>query len=321
MSDNATRLGKTHQQENFPVASKLISAKHRPVILAFYQFARTADDVADDPSLTASQKTERLDRMEDCLIEGRFDQLEPQAATLRDVLRERELTPRHAQDLLAAFRLDAVKLRYADWDELMSYCAYSAMPVGRFVLDVHGEPRSTWPASDAICAALQIINHLQDCSQDFRTLNRVYLPLDCMTAHQVMVDQLALPAAPPGLRAVIGELADKVAVLLDQGNQLADAIADRRLRFEIAIIHALAVRLTRRLRVRDPLSVDPHLTKPEAFATASLAVLRQAVRGLGLDLKQPTARADAGSVKPVPTLRSDTIFTAEPPPDDTHGRS
>ena len=72
------------------------------------------------------------------------------------------------------------KLRYANWNELLDYCRYSAMPVGRFVLDVHGESRDTWPANDALCAALQIINHLQDCAKDYRQLDRVYLPMDLL---------------------------------------------------------------------------------------------------------------------------------------------
>ena len=62
----------------------------------------------------------------------------------------------------------------------MDYCRYSAMPVGRFVLDVHGESRDLWPANDALCAALQVINHLQDCAKDYRELDRVYLPLDVL---------------------------------------------------------------------------------------------------------------------------------------------
>ena len=82
-------------------------------------------------------------------------------------LLERGLSPRHAQDLLAAFKLDVTKLRYRDWDDLISYCELSAMPVGRFVCDVHGESRTVWPANDALCAALQIINHLQDCKDDY----------------------------------------------------------------------------------------------------------------------------------------------------------
>src|SRR6202167_6255635 len=92
------------------------------------------------------------------------------------------IPPRHALDVLTAFRMDVTKLRYEDWDEVIHYCRYSAMPVGRFMLDVHGESPSTWPASDALCAGLQINNHLQDCGKDYRDLNRVYLPRDALAA-------------------------------------------------------------------------------------------------------------------------------------------
>src|SRR6266403_1945743 len=158
----ALRSGKSHRDENFPVASHLIHPRHRGAILAFYEFVRIADDIADHQTLTDTEKLAHLDALE--------------AVKLRTVLRERNLAPRHALDLLTAFRMDVTKLRYRDWDDLMNYCSYSAMPVGRFVLDVHGESRATWSANDALCAALQIINHLQDCGKDYRQLDRVYIP-------------------------------------------------------------------------------------------------------------------------------------------------
>ena len=91
------------------------------------------------------------------------------------------------------------KLRYKDWDELIHYCSYSAMPVGRFVLDVHGESRATWAANDALCAALQINNHLQDCGKDFRELNRVYIPLDAFAAAGAAPGDLGAERASPEL--------------------------------------------------------------------------------------------------------------------------
>ena len=100
--------------------------------------------------------------------------------------------------------MDATKLRYRDWDDLIDYCRYSAMPVGRFVLDVHGESRATWPASDALCAALQVINHLQDCGKDYRDLDRVYLPLDALAAPAPTVeDARRADSATPALRALL----------------------------------------------------------------------------------------------------------------------
>ena len=133
-----------------------------------------------------------LDKL-DAALTGRGP-ADPEAEPLKAALAERGLSPRHALDLLDAFRMDATKLRYADWRELMHYCSLSAMPVGRFVLDVHGEdPQTTWPASDAICAALQVINHLQDCANDYKNLDRVYLPLDALAQHGSRVEDLARP--------------------------------------------------------------------------------------------------------------------------------
>src|SRR6476469_10981281 len=184
------RSGKGSHDENFPVASRLIKRQHRPVILAFYEFVRVADDIADHPQLTSAEKIHRLDRLESSLVGSGGD--EPDGVRLRAVLNERGLSPRHAQELLSAFRQDATKLRYANWDELIDYCSRSAMPVGRFVLDVHGEARDTWPASDALCAALQVINHLQDCAKDYLALDRVYIPSDTLSASSIGVDALSV---------------------------------------------------------------------------------------------------------------------------------
>jgi hydroxysqualene synthase len=271
------RSGKSHRDENFPVASRLVHPRHRAPILAFYRFVRAADDVADHPSLTPDEKLVMLDRLEAALT-GRGD-ADAEAEPLRLALAERGLPPRHALDLLEAFRLDARKSRYADWSELMGYCALSAMPVGRFVLDVHGEdPDATWPASDAICAALQVINHLQDCGKDFRNLDRVYLPLDRLAAHSVAVEALGAERASPGLCACVAELAERTAGLLREGGALPYLITDARLALEIAAIHRLAGTLTEGLRHRDPLSERVHLGKPGFALTALIGAASCLVR-------------------------------------------
>jgi squalene synthase HpnC len=254
------RSGKSHRDENFPVASHLIHPRHRGAILAFYEFVRIADDIADHASLAQADKLAHLDQLEACLL-GKDDQV-PEAVRLRTVLRERQLAPRHALDLLTAFRMDVTKLRYQDWDDLMNYCSYSAMPVGRFVCDVHGEDRSVWPANDALCAALQIINHLQDCGADFRNLNRVYVPLDALAASHAAVEDLGAPVASAPLRDCLRKLALRTGALLDQSAAFSPRIADFRLAMEVAVIQALARRLTALLVARDPLSERVHLKAP-----------------------------------------------------------
>jgi squalene synthase HpnC len=274
----ALRSGKSHRDENFPVASHLIHPRHRGAILAFYEFVRIADDIADHPTLAAPEKLAHLDELEACLL-GKHDQV-PQAVTLRTELRERNLAPRHALDLLTAFRMDVTKLRYRDWDDLMNYCSYSAMPVGRFVCDVHGEDRAVWPANDALCAALQIINHLQDCGADYRNLDRVYVPLDALAASRAKLEDLSAPAAPPALRECLRGLARRTGVLLDQSAAFSSAIADFRLAMEVAVIQSLARRLVALLLARDPLSESVHLKGPAVALIAVTGVVTGAVRRL-----------------------------------------
>ena len=213
-----------------------------------------------------------MDRLEQDLL-GAGDG-NAQAAALRRALAERNMSPQHAQDLLKAFRLDATKLRYRDWDDLMGYCAYSAMPVGRFVLDVHGESRSTWPASDAICAALQIINHMQDCAADYRNLDRVYIPLDALAACGLGVEALGAAKASPELRRCLAGLAERTGVLLQQGDALPSLVEDWRLALEISVIQTLAQHLTRILMRRDPLSERVHLGKLGVAGISLFAVLK-----------------------------------------------
>ena len=250
---------RTENDENFPVASRLVAPRHRPVILAFYRFVRKADDFADSGKLTAQEKLDALNAM-GATLEGADDR-DPEGVRLRETLEKHRLSRVHARDLLNAFRLDATKLRYRDWDDLIDYCKLSAMPVGRFVLDVHHESRALWPASDAICASLQVINHLQDCAEDYANLDRVYIPEDFLRRAGADVTTLKAPSASPALRNVIVELAGKCGALLDEGAGLAARVADWRLACEIGAIVRLARANVDRLRKRDPLSERVHPAK------------------------------------------------------------
>jgi hydroxysqualene synthase len=281
------RSGKGHRDENFPVASHLIHPRHRGTILAFYNFVRVADDIADHASLSEADKLALLDQLEASLL-GRDDN-DREGVVLRARLQERNLTPRHAQDLLTAFRMDVTKLRYQDWNDLVGYCTYSAMPVGRFVLDVHGESRATWPANDALCAALQIINHLQDCGADYRNLNRVYVPLDALDRAGAAVEALGAARATPALRACLRELAARTEALLRESAAFSSQIKDLRLAMEVAVIQSAAERLTGMLKARDPLSERVHLGKA-GFAGIGLIGL---VKGVVHRLRRKGAASPA----------------------------
>jgi squalene synthase HpnC len=220
---------------------------------------RAADDVADNASTPPEEKLALLEQMRASLM-GESDSV-PQGVALRAILKERNLPVAHALDLLEAFRRDCTKLRYQDWNDLIDYCRYSAMPVGRFVLDVHGEDKSLWPANDALCAALQVINHLQDCAKDYRELNRVYIPQPLLTAAGIGAQALGEDKANPALARVISGLARDNAALLETSRPFSLAIKDGRLALEVDLIQTLADDLNALLMNRDPLSEPVHHSK------------------------------------------------------------
>jgi phytoene/squalene synthetase len=214
---------------------------------------------------------------------------------LREQIAARTLSPVHALDLLKAFRQDVTKLRYADWDELIGYCTYSAMPVGRFVLDVHGEDRSTWASSDVLCAVLQIVNHLQDCGKDYRTINRVYLPQDSLRSHGATTEELAQGRSSPALLACLHDLTRRTSRYLDTKAALADEIKDTRLACEVAAIDALARRILGVLKNSDPLSDKVHLGRGTLLAVMAGSVTKTLARRL---LPRGTAHRRAQDIRP-----------------------
>jgi squalene synthase HpnC len=258
-----TWSGKGPQDENFPVGSIMIARKYREPMHRYYAFARNADDIADSATLSPREKVARLDIMEDVLL-GRRPHGSPSATALRASLAETGVTPAHATDLLIAFRQDATKSRYSTIDELYNYCLYSAVPVGRYVLDLHGENHKCYSPSDALCTSLQILNHIQDCAKDLADLDRCYLPQSLLDHFGATVDDLRLPAETPPLRRVFATLLDRIDRMNHAASDLPKTVRNVRLRLETAVIHGLSQRLARRLGDNDPLSNRVKLRKSDA---------------------------------------------------------
>jgi squalene synthase HpnC len=264
--------GKDRSDENFPVGSVLISRSLRPHVHAYYAFARNADDIADSPELAPDDKIARLDVMEDVLL-GRREEGSPSALRLRGSLAQTKVPAAHATDLLIAFRQDATKHRYATMDELYEYCRYSAAPVGRFLIDLHGEDRACYVPSDALCTSLQILNHLQDCAKDLAQLDRCYVPLAMLDDAGAGIDDLRGKRETPALRRVFSALLDHTSALNRTASDLPKRTRNRRFRLECAVICNLACHLDRRLRRQDPLAMRVKLTKGDAMSSL-LSALR-----------------------------------------------
>ena len=253
--------GKGRADENFPVGSRLIRRSLRPHVHSYYGFARAIDDIADNTVLPPESKIARLDAMESVLLgRTRTTPLAPSefahARRLRQTLDATGIDPATGTDLIVAFRQDAVTRRYESWEALARYCRYSAAPVGRFLLALHGEAplAPLLEASDALCAALQVLNHLQDCAGDLASLDRCYIPEPWLAEEGLQVAVLRAPHSPPGLRRVLDRLLDEVDRLNRCAVWLPSMVADRRMRLEATVIVRLSRRLARRLRREDPLA-------------------------------------------------------------------
>ncbi|QHC35110.1 squalene synthase HpnC [Komagataeibacter xylinus] len=267
--------GKDAGDENFPVGSLLISRRLRPHVHAYYDFARVIDDIVDTDQLDAPAKIARLDAMEEVVLGTRLAPPRPDAQTavrVGQTLRETGVPASTATDLIVAFRQDAVKNRYDSWEELEEYCRYSANPVGRFLLELHGEDPGTFGPSDALCTALQVLNHLQDCADDLRNLDRCYLPRPWLEQAEATIDDLRGRHASPGLRRVFNQLLDRVDELNRRASLLPGLIRDRRMRMEAAVIVGLSKRLAVRLRGEDPVAGRVKLSRGDVLAALAGAV-------------------------------------------------
>lgn len=263
--------GKGARDENFPVGSFLIANEFRPDVQAFYAFARAIDDIADDEELTPQEKITRLGAMDAALRgEPGYGAAFAKAHALRERLKARRISTVHGSDLVAAFVKDCRQSRYQSWDDLVGYCALSANPVGRFLLDLHGEERAGYRFSDALCTVLQVVNHLQDCGDDRRRLDRVYIIESWLKREGGSVTDLDLPHASHALSVVKDEMLDHCEMLMRDARQLPAMLKSRRLAMESAVIVRLAHRLIQRLRHGDPLATRIDLTKFD-FAVSGVA--------------------------------------------------
>ena len=269
-----TPSGKGAGDENFPVGSFLLPSRLRPHVAAFYDFARAIDDIADEPSLAATEKIHRLKAFDAALRgEQGFGAEFEKAHNLRRSMAETGVDTIHGSDLIAAFVQDCEKRRYHSWDEVLGYCEKSANPVGRYLLDLHGEDKSGYRYSDALCTVLQIVNHLQDCADDKRDLNRVYVIDTWLAEEGGSVDDIDRPGSSPALRRVIDRMLDGCDALMTDARRLPFALESRRLAMESAVIVRLADRLIWLLRKGDPVATRVALKKLDfVFAGVSGAI-------------------------------------------------
>ncbi|MFF3162036.1 squalene synthase HpnC [Streptomyces sp. NPDC003273] len=228
--------------ENFPVAPFFLPRAWRDDLMAVYGFARLVDDIGDGdlapggadaralgvPLAAAGDRLALLDAFEADLRRV-FDGTprHPLLRRLQPTARRRSLTPEPFLGLIAANRQDQLVRRYETYDDLLAYCELSANPVGRLVLAVTGTATpERIRLSDAICTALQIVEHLQDVAEDLGR-DRIYLPAEDMKRFHVQETDLAAKTASASVRALVAYEAQRARDLLNEGAPLVGSVHGR----------------------------------------------------------------------------------------------
>ena len=262
MDSIETTLTKNHKQENFPVGSWLLSPKIRFKILIFYKFARAADDIADSANLSSNEKIKRLNLFKKAIESNKSNKIKiSKVEDLRKICIKNKIKINHALNLLKAFKQDAIKKRYKNWSELIRYCKYSAVPVGRFVIDLHKEKQKAYKYSDPLCIALQILNHLQDCKEDYENFDRVYLPMQFLKKYNVKLSQLKKNVTEKNLRLVFNEILKNTEKLIIEAGKNKKNMKHKHLSLETSFILEIAKKLLQLLKNNDPLKKKVMLKK------------------------------------------------------------
>ena len=265
--------------ENFPVVSHFLPSKIRKHTAIIYQFARTADDFADEGILSSDERLTYLSDYENKLAECLIGNYENDFwYALRNTIEENNLSPIHFYDLLKAFKQDVVIKRYADFNELLGYCRFSANPVGRLILELYNiRDEESKIYSDNICTALQLTNFYQDIPLDFKK-GRIYLPHDEMEIYGVSEKILELKENNVNLRTFLNFQIERTRTLFNTGRKLISRLPWK-LKFQISWTILGGEKILEKIEKinYDVLNIRPRLSRKNflELITASISIVKK----------------------------------------------
>ena len=274
---------KTAKDEQFPV-KQLVPASLRPLVDTYYQAAREADDIADNPCLQQDEKLRRLTAVREAFLQPSAADDRPEIRRLRKLFVAENLDASLFLDLLTAFERDAASRPVRIWEELMDYCRYSAAPVGRFILAVHDEAPSAVLPAEQLCIVLQMINHLGDIKQDLSRLGRCYIPQDMMQKYGVRPSDFGLNYTSSAVRELLDEMLSRTGAMLKEAALLPALIRNFRLRFNICVILSLTNSMLQKYKRADFLQNPPRpnmTDRLKAFCLGMIKALRNRPEGQG----------------------------------------
>jgi squalene synthase HpnC len=290
-------LAESHY-ENFHVASWFLPKALRPHFHSIYAYCRISDDLGDEvPDRAAALALLDLwGRELDACYEGRARH--PVFVALAETIRACGIPKKPFADLLVAFRQDQTVTRFANMNEVLAYCEYSANPVGRLVLYACGEvtaetQEEKFRLSDATCTALQLANFWQDVRSDFQVRDRVYLPQEDMQRFGVTDATIAAGTATPEFRALLRHEVEYARDLFDEGLALIGMV-NRELAIDLDLFSRGGLEILRAIEQRDydVLSARPSISKATKLQLALRAVTGKFLPFLRLGAAPASRRAE-----------------------------
>jgi phytoene/squalene synthetase len=270
--------------EDFSLMPGLFPPRLRPHVRAFGRFVRLVDGILDSPGLSRAEKLARLEILEAALAGracvGWSESADAVVGGLRASLAETDVSPVHAQTLLAISREDAAGLHIRTWDELVDFCAGVAAPIGRYLLELTGEDAAACgPAADALSASVRILKRLRDSRDSTGQLSRLCIPQGFLEDAKVTLFHLSAPAAKGQTRAVLDRVLDGVDRLLDQAAPLPRLLRSRGLALHAAIVYCRARKLAHRFRHDNPLTGRVGLTGGQRLGCHWRATIQRLLPG------------------------------------------
>ena len=271
------QMARSHY-ENFPVASVFLPKHLREPISVIYAFARTADDFADEgdalPAVRLAQLDTYVSHLDTLKLGANVDN--PIFIALDDVIKKHALPLALFYDLLTAFSMDVTKHRYASQAEVLHYCSYSANPVGRLLLYLYNLATPVNLAqSDAVCSALQIINFLQDITQDYHEQGRIYFPQDDMARFGVSEEHIRTAHTDAAMRALMNHVIERTRQMMLFGAPLGNVLPGR-IGFELRMTIQGGLRILNALQAQhDDVFARPRLGVGDWLKMATLATLKK----------------------------------------------
>ena len=252
-------IKKAAKDEQFPV-SMLINPKLRPIVSAYYQAARYADDIADDPFFSSKEKLVKLSSITNAFLSPDDGDNYKLVRNLGHIFVSENLDASLYLDLLKAFEQDASFTPIRIWEELINYCRNSAAPVGRFLLAIYNERPTAYIPAENLCIILQILNHLGDIKNDLSYLQRCYIPLDIMQKYGVKLSDLGLNYTTDAVKKLIDDILIRLEQMVIDVQILPHIIQNFSLRFDVCVILSLTNYMLKKYKQADILQKSPKLT-------------------------------------------------------------